>query len=288
MRYQLALATRLGDRPSNQDRCAALERDGAVLLVLADGMGGHARGELAAQTLVDSLRDSFNAANLPVNAPRAFLRQALERAHVAVVENGHAQHPPVQPRTTAVACLVQGDRAHWAHVGDSRLYLVRAGTVGFRTQDHTYVQELQRHGMLSTEQLRRHPLRNYVTRCIGGGLEAPVITEGPETVLEPADVVLLCSDGLWSAVPESDLRAVGEAESLETTLDALAEAAQKATYPQSDNISVVALRWHDARPTAASETESRPASAASPGDSLTCAIAEIRQALREYGGEMGD
>ena len=134
MRYQHAITNRLGNRQSNQDRCLIRHGKEAVLLVVADGMGGHARGDLAAQTAVDTFSRLFRQHKGRFQDPHDFLRNAMEQAHDRVTRVGLAQHPPIEPRTTCVACLVQGQQAWWAHVGDSRLYLLREGRVVLRTK----------------------------------------------------------------------------------------------------------------------------------------------------------
>ncbi|MEJ2687678.1 MAG: protein phosphatase 2C domain-containing protein [Gammaproteobacteria bacterium] len=289
MHYELGFASRLGDRTSNQDRCIARERKSAVLLVLADGMGGHAGGDLAAQRLVDEYGRRFEASHLPLPDPEAFLRSTLERAHGSILEAGQAQHPPIQPRTTAVACLIQHGQAHWLHVGDSRLYLLRDGHVLTRTKDHTFVEDMHQQGMLTSEEIARHPMRNYVTRCVGGTLESPLPTMGAPVGLQPNDLLVLCSDGFWSALPQNRIEELADDADLTVGLDTLSEAAQRASYPHSDNITAVALRWRDSRDdTRTPAARNGAAPGRQPPDRLTSAIAEIHRAIRKYGTEMQD
>jgi PPM family protein phosphatase len=289
VRYELGFASRLGDRASNQDRCIARERKSAVLLVLADGMGGHAGGDLAAQKLVDEYGRRFEASHLPLPDPTAFLRSTLEHAHGVILEAGQAHHPPIQPRTTAVVCLIQHGHAHWLHVGDSRLYLLRNGHIVTRTKDHTFVEDMHQQGMLTAEEIARHPMRNYVTRCVGGTLESPLPTLGVPVSLQPDDLLLLCSDGLWSALSQDRIEALADNADLAAGLDTLSESAQRASYPHSDNITAVALRWHDdqdaTRAPAGQDSRGRTRR---PPDRLTSAIAEIHRAIRKYGTEMQD
>jgi len=295
MKVVAASANRLGNRNNNQDRCLALVQPQRALLVVADGMGGHARGELAAQTTVDSLNRSLLSCPGRIGDVAAFLQQALNHAHLAVCDAGQTQQPPVEPRTTCVACLVQGDRAWWAHVGDSRLYLVRNGTVLTRTRDHTPVEDLFQQGVLDDDAIRTHPMRNSVNRCLGGSTALPRITLG-EARLETGDTLLLCSDGLWSAVSEERLCDLpGESDRLGQRINQLADEADVATYPHSDNISLVALRWLEgdqattAQPPGAAAGES-PASPspARPEDPVQQAIDEIHRAMLEYSGEMNE
>ena len=278
--------SRLGNRKINQDRCLALEDEDAILLAVADGMGGHARGELAAQAFVDSLRRRFETRD-PLQEGPAFLHQAIRAAHQAILEIGRHQTPPVQPLTTCVAALIQGGRVHWAHVGDSRLYLFRHGRVFFQTRDHTPVAEMVAAGLITERQARIHPKRNQVSRCLGGPGAPPEITVGPEVFLEPGDLLLLCSDGLWSAVSERRLLELAGAEDLGGTLDDLAMLAEQQSYPQSDNITAVALRWEGTQQARRAETAGGDDRAQEASlDPLERAIAEIHQALEEYGDEM--
>ena len=293
MKVVHASSNRLGNRSSNQDRCLVLEQAESVLLVVADGMGGHARGDLAAQTAVDSLRRSFLSCPGPNDDPQRFLAQAINHAHLTVVDAGHAQQPPLEPRTTCVVCLIQGDEAWWAHLGDSRLYLVRDGTIVSRTRDHTPVEELVQNGVLDDEAIRSHPMRNTVSRCLGGSPVLPKISFG-HARLKAGDTVLLCSDGLWAALTEQRLCDLpADDQTLEQRINQLTDEADVATYPHSDNITLVGLRWLAAQRGAPAEEEAvaktaRPATTASavPADPLEQAIEEIHRAMLEYAGEM--
>jgi len=241
VRYQTGSANRLGNRAANEDRCAVLQRGGSLLLLVADGMGGHARGDLAAQSFVDTFTEAFYRQRQPLADPAAFLRRNLESAHRAIVQCGQEQQPAIEPRTTAVACLIQGSKAWWIHAGDSRLYLLRGGKVVARTRDHTYVEDLYQHQAISEAEMMRHPMRNYVSRCLGGRGDPPA-ADADEGSLQFGDVVLLCSDGLWNAVDDKHIAAAAREDDLEAALDRLAERAEHASYPNSDNISVAATR----------------------------------------------
>jgi len=293
MKMLTSFTNRLGNRNSNQDRCLIETMPDHVLLVVADGMGGHDRGDLAAQTTVDSLARNFKRQHLPIADPLEFLKQALQTAHLDVVDAGRSHNPPITPRTTCVACLVQNDTAYWAHVGDSRFYLLRGGALLQRTRDHTPVEELLQSGLLSEEELRNHPLRNSVSRCLGGSPRFPDISLDQATLCT-GDTLLLCSDGLWSAVSEAQLVGMTGYGELEQSLNRLADEAETASYPNSDNISGVAMRWLEARtaqPTAEptdSEADSTTPKAEKPGekDQLEEAIENIHRAMLEYASEM--
>ncbi len=284
-----AWTNRLGNRSDNQDRCLVLERPGETLLVVADGMGGHARGDLAAQTAIDSLRRSFLSSQAPIGQPRAFLQQALHHAHLDIIDTGNAQRPPLSPRTTCVVCLVGDAHAWWAHLGDSRLYLIRDGRIRRRTRDHTPVEEMVHNGLLDEAQIARHPLRNSVSRCLGGEMEWPKASFD-DAPLRAGDSLLLCSDGLWSALDESRLCDLPrDPATFAARLNQLADEADVASYPHSDNISLVGLRWL-AR---ADEPAGAPGERAKSGDAAPAtadpvqrAIADIHRALLDYAGEM--
>lgn len=295
MKVVAASSSRLGNRTGNQDRLLVESRPECVLLAVADGMGGHARGDLAAQTAVDSLRRRFLEQPGVPDDPRGFLAQALNHAHFEVVDAGLALDPPLEPRTTCVVCLVIGNRAWWGHLGDSRLYLVRDASVAARTRDHSPVEDMLRKGMIDEESSRHHPMRNSINRCLGGSPVLPKASFG-DTILESGDTLLLCSDGLWSALSEDRLCDLPEGENqLEQCTDQLTDAAQAATYPHSDNVTLVALRWlggseADAplarRAARGTRRNPRPAPQSAPEDAVQSAIDEIRRAVLEYADEM--
>lgn len=281
---------RLGNRPCNQDRCLVVNRSQQSLLVIADGMGGHPRGELAAQVTVDTLRKLFEQQRGRIDDPVSFLRTAIHSAHLNILRRGEQEQPPVDPRTVCVACLVQGNQAWWAHVGDSRLYLLRRGKIVARTVDHTPLQELLSRGEISEETAHNHPLRNNVNRCLGGNAVLPKISFSSHA-LQTGDTLLLCSDGLWSAVDQHQLITLNSTRNLETAAGELAEAAERSTYPHSDNISLVALRWLKGN----SAPQTKPAQPRcttgqtdklSGKDPLQNAIDDIHRAMLDYASEI--
>ncbi len=242
MQYVIGKSSRLGNRSINQDRIAALERDNTVMLVLGDGLGGRVGGELAAQVLVDTVAKEFQAATLPIQTPKDFLTSALHRAHFSVIDEGKKQDPPLNPGTTAVLCLIQQGQAWWAHVGDSRLYLFRGSVPIYRTKDHSYVEKLYQKGEISHDKRASHPLRNYMTRCIGLSEGIPEVTVSNAVALHAGDVLMLCSDGLWEPLEEMEIGAKIMDGRIEDALDLLAQEAEEKTYPNSDNTSGVAIQ----------------------------------------------
>lgn len=243
MRYQLGQATRLGNRVVNEDRIGIAECGDAVLMVVADGMGGYRGGQIASRTLVQRMLAQFKRNTFPVTNPADFLKELISDAHLAVIRAGGEQYPPIEPRTTCVVCLIQEGKAWWAHVGDSRLYWLRGGRVQERTIDHSKIEELRRKGELSEKEMEKHPQRHLVTRCIGFQQHPPIpaISEGIE--LEEQDMLLLCSDGLWGSLDDEVIEKTLSEHSLEKAVEGMAYQAEFRAYPTSDNISLVAFQW---------------------------------------------
>lgn len=247
MKYETAQCSLLGNRSMNQDRCLVLEAPDAILLCLADGMGGHPKGEMAAQILMDNARRAFLTSRKPIPSPHFFLSGLMDMSHKQILEFGSEQEPPIEPRTTGVLCLVQDDNAYWAHIGDSRLYIMREGVIHLRTDDHSYVEHLRQQGIISSAQVHTHKFRNYVTRCLGGTNNRPVAELSGPHPLQEGDVVLLCSDGFWGPLPERPMvdNLFKKKASLISGIQELAQKAEGNSQPESDNVTVVALRWNE-------------------------------------------
>ena len=249
MRAAYAKLSLPGHRSENQDRVEVLSVGDSLLLLAVDGMGGHAHGAKAAEVTIRTLRECFNAAGAPIFDPQGFLTLALARAHENVVEIGADVAIEHRPRATCAACLVQDGGTYWAHVGDSRVYHLRAGVVQTRTRDHSHVELLLREGLIGEQEMRGHPMRNFVECCLGGDAPLPDMSSTARRALAPGDVLVVCTDGLWSGIEDSDLGAAFASQAngtLDTVLRALADRAISRNAPYSDNPSVAALRWHGA------------------------------------------
>ncbi len=280
MKYQIGKANRLGNRSTNQDRFAVVERPHSVLLVLADGMGGHEGGLLAASTLVVRFTEAFGNAPSPLPDPLMFLNECFVQAHHSIVDAGARHDPPIAPRTTGVACVVQDGVAYWAHVGDSRCYVLRGGRVAIRTRDHSQIEDLLTQGKIDEKRAKAHPKRNHITRCVGGNAtKTHQTTLGEPFVLEPSDVLLLCSDGLWSSVSDDELAVhFAEPAPLAKLADLIAGQAESNSYPKSDNVSLLALRWIS-RNRAADSTDAPAPAVAAQDPVVSGVINEIDEAL---------
>jgi len=247
LRVECAELSLQGTRDSNQDRVAISIAEDATMLVACDGMGGHADGEAAAEIAQRAVVDRFQHSQLPMLDPLGFLHLAMGIAHNGVVLYGARQPLELRPRATCAVCIVQQSSAYWAHVGDSRIYHLRAGRVRDRTRDHSHVELLVREGVISAGQVQNHPMRNFVESCLGGEPILPEMAVSTRHALLPGDVLLVCTDGFWANLDESLIASafVTLGLSLQDTLQALANQALLNAGAASDNTSVGALRFLD-------------------------------------------
>lgn len=245
MKYQVAQLSSAGARRVNEDRVGIAERHNAVLLVVADGLGGHTGGELAAQTVVETVIRLFQGVKQPRLAdPFAFLALTMLKAHQSVLARARAHVPPLEARTTCVLCLVQEGYAYWAHVGDSRLYHFRGKNLLKRTEDHSTIEELRRDGIISEDEMAQHPRKSYLLRSLGGSGD-PRITLSEETPLKAGDALLLCTDGLWEALTAAEIADFLGSPAIDDSVDEMVSAAEKRKAESCDNVTIACLRWED-------------------------------------------
>ena len=251
MRFHVYQVSRKGGRHKNEDRMGYCYTSASGLFALADGMGGHPEGEVAAQTALQTLSALFQRDAKPtLKDPLRFLQEAVLAGHHQLLRYATERGLMDTPRTTTVACVVQGQSAYWAHCGDSRLYLVRDGKLVVRTRDHSYT---ELHGALLQSGQPLPPdaqrfNRNVLFTCLGSPGKPVVDTAGP-TVLQPGDRLMLCSDGLWGAVADEKIVATLAEHSVTDSVPELAEMALRAAGAKSDNVTVLALEWEGAEHT---------------------------------------
>lgn len=243
--FEMSSISLRGNRRSNQDRYCLLENLDTAFLVVADGMGGHPKGEEAAVIATEVCCDLFMRERKPIRDPAGFLQKAARHAHAKIVDFGEGHRPRIDPRTTLVLSLVQDGMAWWGHIGDSRLYHFREDRILTRTRDHSFVERLLQNGSMTEEELATSSYRNYVTRCLGGYSGQPELCmDNPVVQLERGDILLLCSDGLWGPLTDERLAKAFQSDSpLESILQRAADMAFGMAMPKSDNITAVALRW---------------------------------------------
>lgn len=241
MKFSVFQVSRRGGRAVNEDRMGYSYTREAGLFLLADGMGGHAEGEVAAQMALQSIAAQFQREAMPALADaQGFLAASLLSAHRQILRYAQTRELPDTPRTTLVAAVVQHGQVCWVHCGDSRLYWVRAGQLLQRTRDHSFA-EMARSGALPSTDPRVQN-RNVLFTCLGATQQPVFDLEGPHTLL-PGDRLLLCSDGLWDVLPEATLLHHLCATPLDTAVPSLVDAALRAAGAHSDNVTALAVEW---------------------------------------------
>lgn len=244
MRIEVADVSLIGDREENQDRLMVLANERAALLIAADGMGGHADGAKAATVATETVRDIFTKVQHPVFDPQGFLHIAIARAHANLVALGSKLPLEARPRATCAICLVQDNSAYWGHVGDSRVYHLRDGQVRERSRDHSHVELLLQEGVITEDEVASHPMRNFVECCLGGDTWLPGMSVTRQKRLAPGDVLLVCTDGFWTGLGETQIGAMARPDSpLPAGLRKISEQSVRACGPYSDNTSAAALRF---------------------------------------------
>ncbi len=241
MKFAIFQRSEIGDRQNNEDSAGYCYSRDTLLMMVADGMGGHQAGERASRLAIRVLAKAFSLAAKPrLSDPAAFLAQAFIDAHFAVNEiSGTGDR---SPRTTLVAAVVQDGQVWHAHVGDSRLYHCRQGKVLLRTRDHSQAQMLFEQGMITEMEMRLHPGRNRLFASIGGP-EIPEIEFGRRLTLQHGDVVALCTDGVWGQWEDEEIAHHLQSPNLEWATNVLVEEAVLRANGRSDNATMVAMRW---------------------------------------------
>ena len=302
MRFTIFQDSKVGDRQGNEDRVGYSYSRDVLLMTIADGMGGHDMGEVAAEIAVSDITSRFQVeARNRLQRPFDFLVTAIQSAHRAIVSYADQKNMLECPRTTIVACVVQGGRAFWAHSGDSRLYVIRRGEVVAKTQDHSKVQQMIDAGRLTAEEAARHPDRNKIYSCLGG-VVPPQIDMGRDIRLETGDTILLSTDGFWAQIPPNILGTMLTKQPITQLLPGLITEAQRRAAGESDNVSVVAMTWENQEDDSVSDTRTMDEEAFAtatttnttqplgPGgilpdevtdDDIERAIAEIQNAIRK-------
>ena len=235
------IAQHQGDRLEQQDRVAFFPhpRGAAALAVVADGMGGHTGGTLAAQQVLHTASNNLERYSARSESPRSLLETSLYEAHVLIKASRFMIEK--DPHSTAVMLLVEPDRASWAHCGDSRLYRFRGDQPLFRSTDHSYVEHLVAKGKITSEQALVHPNRNILMTSLGGD-DAPIITFGEAHELLAGDSFLLCSDGLWNYFDDVELAGVIAGASARQASELLISRARARGLGEGDNISLVIVK----------------------------------------------
>jgi serine/threonine protein phosphatase PrpC len=244
MRFSVYQVSRKGGREKNEDRMGYCYTRDSGLFALADGMGGHPEGEVASQLALQTLAAMFQRDSKPtLPDPMRFLNESIIAAHHQLLRYATQKALIDTPRTTVVACLLQGNAAYWAHCGDSRLYMVRGDKLVARTRDHSY-SELQE-TMSQVVPMGEKFNRNVLFTCLGSPGKPVVDTVGP-LLMQAGDRLLLCSDGLWGTVTDAAITEELSKNAISDAVPELVEQALRNGGAKSDNVSVLAVEWEAA------------------------------------------
>ncbi len=239
---ELAALTDLGcQRENNEDRYSYWEPDSEQqfaakgrLISVADGMGGYEGGQEASRIAIESVEEAYaRAAGSDVQSA---LLAGFRAAHQKI-QNYTLSHPALEGMgTTCTSAAVLGRMLYFAHVGDSRLYLVRDGVITRLTQDHSYVSRLVAHGVISSEEAEFHPQRHILTAALGAGSEVEPDVPAVPVELRPGDRLVLCTDGLWGVVGDEQIKKAVSSESPSAACRELVKMARDRGGP--DNITL--------------------------------------------------
>ncbi|MCF8155404.1 MAG: protein phosphatase 2C domain-containing protein [Rhodoferax sp.] len=241
MKFSVFQTSRKGGREKNEDRMGYCYTKASGLFLLADGMGGHPEGEVAAQMVLQAISALYQKEAKPeIEDPKAFFNMAIMAAHRQILRYAAEKHLMDTPRTTLVAAIVQGGVAYWVHCGDSRLYFVRDGELLVRTRDHSYIeQHLSAHPQQPVPERFN---RNILYTCLGSPTKPTFDVAGPVS-LQQGDKILLCSDGLWGSLTDAEIVFQLGQKQVGSAVPELVDQALFKAGPSSDNVTVIAMEW---------------------------------------------
>ena len=244
--FRLVAATGLhkGDRPYQQDQVLLIAHPrtpGCVLAVVADGMGGRSGGRKASDQVLMTARQLFARYNPARDQAEALLRQLLEDAHTVIKLTAVSSEQ--EPHSTLAAFLMNptGDCA-WIHAGDSRIYHFHDGRLIKRTRDHSYVQTLIDRGEITEAEANVHPQGNILLGCLGMRSTPPPIAPDQVPRMQPGDLLMACSDGLWHYFTPEELASVLHAQPPRDAVEILVGEARRRAHGTGDNISIAVLK----------------------------------------------
>ncbi len=236
------IAQHQGDRKEQQDRVALFPHPkggGILLAIVADGMGGHAGGSLAAEQVLYTVRSNFNDFVPNAESSRAMLESSLREAHTLIKASRFINEK--DPHSTAVSIVLQPGKIGWAHCGDSRFYWFRDDALFFISKDHSYVEELIKDGKITPEEALMHPSRNILVTSLGGE-DDPLIDLGESVDIRANDIFVLCSDGLSAYFSDAEIGAIASSYNAREATNLLINRARTRSRGVGDNISVAIIK----------------------------------------------
>jgi protein phosphatase len=209
-----------------------------ILVVIADGMGGHNAGEIASRLAVEVVAQSDHD---ETEDPGRALVRSIERANRVIIDAASKDARHSGMGTTCTALLIRGGFAYCGHIGDSRLYLVRGNDILSMTEDHTAIMHLVRQGMITANDARQHPDRNVIVRALGVRADVEVDTWEKPLSLRPGDAFLMCSDGLYDVVADNELFAAVRAALPRIACERLVEMARERGGPDNITVGIISM-----------------------------------------------
>lgn len=234
--------TNTGSRDINEDRFGVAVHESAMCFVVADGLGGHGNGEVAAQLAADAVCIEF----VENGYSSDFFKNAFKNAQSDILNEQELRLAPSKMKTTVVSLVISDEKAYWAHLGDSRLYVFQNNRVKLRTLDHSVPQMLVLSKSIKEKDIRNHPDRNRLMRVMGVKGEEPRFDTGAPFKLTKNQAFLMCTDGFWELIEESDMeRLLKESQTPKEWLEKMADLVRKnGEGKEMDNYTAIAVFWN--------------------------------------------
>lgn len=226
-----------GDKNEQQDSCDVFEKDGKILMVLADGLGGHNGGKIASKTLLEEAQKEFHEDDAPKEMFEKIVKNTKEK-----LKHLTQNDKTLNPKTTCVMSLIEDKNIHFAHIGDSRAYLFENKELMYRSKDHSVVQMLVGMGDITEEQMSSHPDKSKLLKSIGEDENADITYKN--IICKDGFTILLCSDGLWENLSEHEIKECLFDFSFHESLEQMIKKIKSKNKKSLDNISAVMYKKH--------------------------------------------